>query len=287
MNDLKNSILLLLVYILAIFGVAQIDFVEQNLLNFESIFFILVALAVLSALIIVPLTYISVYHFLLIWSAVYVIIRVVFWQASAEHSLQLLILEFVLMDISAFLAYDIGRHLRLVSRLLDELTATTFPNRTLNLRSAADRVGVELTRSRRYGRPLSLLVVRMEHLHGQLPIGKNDVLQRDILDRFAAARIGQVINDLARETDLILRDTNSRFIVICPETEYLNTTTLAGRISKTVIETTGATVQWGASSFPDEALTFDDLVEKAMERLNANMAQNATINLTDGTSGKA
>jgi GGDEF domain-containing protein len=283
MNDLRNSILFLFVFVFAIFGIGNMDFVEQNLINFEPILFILVALTVLSAFIVVPLTHFSIYQFLFIWAAVFIIVRVIYWQVTMEHSSQLIILEFLLMEIGTGLAYDIGRQMRHVTRLLDELTAITYPNRTLDLHTAGDRISAELTRSRRYDRPLSLLVVQIDKLYAQQSFGKDDALQQDILTRFAVARIGQIINDRARETDLILRDTNSRFILICPETEYLNSTKLAERISKSMFEAIGAQVQWGAASFPDEALIFDELVQKAMERLDALAMEQAPVNAENKT----
>ncbi len=266
MGDLKNSILFLLVYIFTIFGIAQVDFVEKNLINFDSIFFILVALAVFSALVIVPLTFISFYQFLFIWAIVYGVVRVVYWNMAVHHSLELILLEFVLVGISAGLSYDVARQTKHVNRLLDELTTLTYPNRTMDLRSSGDRINAELTRSRRYHRPLSLLVVQLEK---GLPksVRSDDVLERDVLSRFSAARIGHVINEQVRETDLILSDTQNRFILVCPETEFSYSTKLAERIAKTVAETVGRNVEFGSASFPDEALTFEDLVQKAVQRI--------------------
>lgn len=277
MNDLKNSILVLFGFIFAVFGIGQIDFVEQNLINFEPTFFILVALAVLSALIVVPLTHFSIYQLLFIWAAIYVMVRVIYWKITMAHSIEIILLEFVLIEISAGLAFDSGRQLRHISRLVDKFTALTYPNRTLDLRTAGDRISTELTRSRRYGRPLSVLVVQMDKLEDQQILEKDESLQRDILARFAAARIGEIVNDRARETDLILRDSDNRFILLCPETGHSNSAILAQRISRSVTENIGAKVRWGVSSFPDEALTFDDLVEKAVERLSEELPEQVPV----------
>ena len=273
MSDLRNSIFILFGFIFAIFGLGNMDFVEQNLINFEPIFFIIVSLAILSAFVVVPLTKFSVYQFLFSWAMIYIIVRFIFCQMTTSRPPEIITLEFVLMEISVGLAFDIGRQLKLVSGLLDNFTAITYPNRTLDLRTAGDRISTELTRSRRYGHPLSVLVVQTEKLEDQQTLEKDISLQRDILTRFVTARIGQIVNDLARETDLILRDSSSRFILICPETEYSNSTVLAKRISKSVSENIGTKVHWGVSSFPDEALTFDDLVEKAMDRLSGHLTE--------------
>ena len=267
MNDLRNSIFILFAFIFAIFGLGNMDFVEQNLINFEPLFFIIVALAVLSAFIVVPFTKFSVYQFLFIWGIIYITLRFVFWQMTVTRGSEIVTLEFVLTEISASLAFDLGRQLRSVSQLLDQFTAITYPNRTLDLRAAGDRISTELTRSRRYVHPLSVLVVQMEKFGNMQSSEREEFLQQDILSRFVTARIGQIVHERARETDLIIRDTSTRFIVLCPETEYSNATILANRISKSVAENIGTKVQWGVSSFPDEALTFDALVQKAIKRL--------------------
>jgi hypothetical protein len=48
---------------------------------------------------------------------------------------------------------------------------------------------------------------------------------------------------------------------------------LADRISKSVSERMNARVMLGSSSFPDEALTFDELVSKASERMQLTVAK--------------
>lgn len=64
-----------------------------------------------------------------------------------------------------------------------------------------------------------------------------------------------------------MRDRVGRIIVLCPETDIESSTMLAKRIAQEVEARTGARMLWGASAFPDEALTFDDLLQKARERL--------------------
>ena len=44
-------------------------------------------------------------------------------------------------------------------------------------------------------------------------------IQHDLLSRFTSARVGQIIDDRVRQTDLVLRDSKGRFIVLCPETD--------------------------------------------------------------------
>ena len=92
-------------------------------------------------------------------------------------------------------------------------------------------------------------------------------IQYDIANRFTAARIGQIIDDGIRQTDLVLRDRRWCYVLLCPETDFSSVLQLGKRLSGTVKEKTGLSVQWGIAAFPEEALTFDDLLKKARERL--------------------
>ncbi|HEY3312734.1 MAG TPA: diguanylate cyclase [Anaerolineales bacterium] len=273
MSDLKNSILFLLVFIFAIFGFSQIDYVEKSIVNFDPIFYILCSLAVLSAILLIQFTNLSIYQYLIVWSVVYIVVRVVFWHKTAQLPFDVDVLEFVLVDIAAGLGYDFARQLSNLNHLLEKLTVTTYPNRSLDLRTAGDRINIELNRSRRYHRPLSLLLIYVDYIVSQNSTRRDDALQGDILARFAVARVGQLINDQIRQTDMIIRDTNSRFIILCPETEYSLATKLAERFSKSIAVSIGAAVQWGVASFPDEALTFDDLILTAKERFTTIPAE--------------
>lgn len=266
MTDLKNSVAFLFFYVLIIFGIAQINFVEDNIINFNPAFFILMTLAVLSGILVRPSSRFTIYVFLMVWAAVYALVWFFYWREVDPETLQIHGIQFLLTEIAAGLAFDVGRHISQVSTLVEGLTASTFPNRTLELRAAEGRISAELTRSRRYHHSMAVLLVEMDEF-GREELRSNLVLEREILSRFAMAKIGQIVNECARETDLIVRDDRGRFVILCPETNQQSSLILAERIKKTVANQMGARVLLGASSFPDEALTFDDLVLRAGERM--------------------
>jgi GGDEF domain-containing protein len=176
-------------------------------------------------------------------------------------------IQFVLVIIGAGLSFDVGRHLDGINSLLEGLSASTYPNRTLEIKRAEDRISAELTRSRRYHHPLSLLLVELDKKAEGDDIKVVKGLQKDLLHRFALARIGQIISDRARETDLILRDRAGRFLLLCPETNSENSLLFGDRIRRAVMESMGADVNWSFASFPEDALTFEELVEFAEHRL--------------------
>jgi diguanylate cyclase (GGDEF)-like protein len=274
MNDLKNSVAFLFLFVLIIFGIAQIDYVETNLINFSPAFFIMITLAVVSGILVMPSARFSIYAFLVIWTVIYGLTWVIYWRlVNPVIPLQVHGIQFLLIEIAAGLAFDIGRHINQVIHLVEGLTANTYPNRTLELHTSEHRISAELTRSRRYHHSLAVLLVQLDDFGREQQARDTMILERDILSRFAAAKIGQIISECARETDLIIRDDKGRFVVLCPETNSQSSMILADRISKSVSERMNARVMLGSSSFPDEALTFDELVSKASERMQLTVAK--------------
>ena len=268
MTNLKNSIAFLFVYLILVFGVAQVNYIEQNILNFEPVFFVLIALAVLAGFYLPSVTRLSIYAYLLFWAVVYGLIWWFYWRIQEHPSnIQILGIQLILVTISAGLAFDVGLHLKAMNNLFEGLSVTTYPNRTLEIQKAEDRISAELTRSRRYHHPLSLLIVELEKNRFKYKRENLDGLQKDLLQRFAVARIGQIISDGARETDLILRDQRGRFVLLCPETNNERSVIFGERIRQAVAEAMDADVVWSSASFPDEALTFEELIERAEQRL--------------------
>lgn len=268
MINLKNSIVFLFFYLLVLFGVAQVNYVEQNIVNFEPVFFVLIAMAVVMGLYLPSISNISIYLYLVFWTIVYVLVWFFYWRFMTHPSnVQVLGLQFILVTISAGLAFDVGRQLEAMNTLFEGLSITTYPNRTLDIQKAEDRISAELMRSRRYHHPLSLLIVELEKNKYQQKGEHLEGLQKDLLQRFALARVGQIISERARETDLILRDRSGRFVLLCPDTNGKNSTVFGERIRKAVVENMGIDVSWSFASFPDEALTFEELIEYAEQRL--------------------
>ena len=265
MKELRNSILLLLFYLIAILGVSLIQYVEFNFIDFEPAFFIMFALAGVAGIFVIPRYRPSIYVFLSFWAGVYGIIWFFIWRSyvltTQQHVLQL-----ILIEISAGLSYFAGLHVDEVENMLNNLSMSTYPNRALEIDDAGERINVEITRSRRFNRPLTVMVVQLQQFREKEPWKKFESLQQDLLMRFALAKVGQIISGLIRQTDLIVRDRNGEFVIICPETEMSKLAPLADRICHAVEDAMGGTVIWGGASFPDETLSFNELLQKAKQR---------------------
>ena len=65
--------------------------------------------------------------------------------------------------------------------------------------------------------------------------------------------------------------------MLCPETELPDAALLAKRICQAIKERTSLRVLWGVAAFPEEALTFEDLLQKARERLSESTSLTSDV----------
>jgi hypothetical protein len=69
--------------------------------------------------------------------------------------------------------------------------------------------------------------------------------------------------------------------VLCPETDTTDIIFLAQRISQIVEDRTGLQVNCGIASFPDEALTFEDLLFMARDRSKQTPVPGSLVEMKD------
>jgi GGDEF domain-containing protein len=268
MTNLKRSFFWAALYLGFIFVAGQFDYTGRPIINFASYFYLTVMFAVPTTLFFPSIARVSSYIPLSIWAVIYVILlQMIDRKLTAGSDLSVIVVEFVLLEAGVWFAHQLAVQIGHAESVMDALALTAFPNRVHDIDSETQRIKIEFTRSRRYHRPLSLVVIEMETENEKTIREMLKSIQHDLLNRFTSARVGQIIDERIRQTDLLLKDHTGKFIILCPETDIESVSLLATRIVQAVRERTSMQVLWGAAAFPDEALTFDDLLQKARERL--------------------
>ena len=267
MTNLKRSFFWIAFYLLLILVLGQLDRSDTPIINFAAYFYI-AAIVVVPVMIFVPsLHKVSVVVPMFFWGAMYfALLKLIDRSHTGSMNVEVIVLEIVILELGVWLSYQLAVGIERSESLMDILAQGTFPHRAIELEFASEQLKTEFSRSRRYHRPLSLLVVHAVPKDEEVAREMLKSLQRDVLSRLSNARIGQSIGEAVRQTDLLVRDKIGRFIVLCPETDLESAIFLAERICKIVEERAGLQVNCGVASFPDEALTFEDLLHLARDR---------------------
>ena len=143
----------------------------------------------------------------------------------------------------------------------------------MKVHAAKEEINTEFIRSRRHQHPLSLLVVRPETKLTEAELKKaTQEIQKHMISRFVSVSLAKIISREARRTDLIVSQSESdhRFLILCPETRGTDTINLAERIRSTVMDRLGININYGIASFPEEALTSEELLQRAEFQLYLN-----------------
>ncbi|HJR82141.1 MAG TPA: diguanylate cyclase [Anaerolineales bacterium] len=280
MTNLKRSFFSTAIYLAFMFILGQFDYARRPIIDFAAYFYLAVMVAVPVTLFFPSIARVPVYVPLVAWMGAYLVLLQINNRIYADNGqLPVIVLEFVLLEVGVWFAHQLAVQINHAESVMDALALSAFPNRARDIEAEHQRIKIELTRSRRYHRPLSLIVIQSESGTGGRSEAVDETvtremlksLQHDLLSRFTSARVGQIIDDCIRQTDLVMRDHRGRFIVLCPETDRANASLLAKRISQAVTARTSLRVLWGVAAFPEEALTFDDLLQTARERLADSM----------------
>ena len=86
-----------------------------------------------------------------------------------------------------------------------------------------------------------------------------------------------VLSDVARtlcgelEEYNIIAQRNDHFLILLPEVTPDQLADLTGRLRTAVSERIGVSLQMGAASFPDDAATFESLLEKAEREMDGRV----------------
>lgn len=270
MSELKQSIIILFVFIVLLLGAANVESFQESFIDFSPVFFVLIAIILFTELIIVGSLLkagvnLSQYVVIAFWLIVYGLVW--YFYLGNEKPIEVNLVQGMLVLLTAVLAFDVGRRIDQTDAALERLAASNFPNRAMDIQSARDLVDAEITRSRRYHHPLSILTVQLEKKKSWGDWKNSELFAREMMERFAVAKVSQILSDNARDTDMVLRDRDRKFVLLCPETNQTSTNILAGRIAEAVKRELDVDVECGSSSFPDEALTFEDLLRTASDRL--------------------
>jgi GGDEF domain-containing protein len=286
MTNLKRSFFWAAFYLAVIFILGQMDYIGRPIINFASYFYLAIILSMPITLFLPSISRVPSYVPLFVWAGIYMVLLQILGRLSANAGeLSVIILEFVLLEAGVWFAYQLAVQLGHAESIMDALALSAFPNSAHDVDLESQRIKVEITRSRRYHRPLSLLLLDVKSDDETITKELLKSVQHDLMNRFTTARIGQIIDDRIRQTDLILKDSHGRFAILCPETDTGGVALLAERIVQAVRERTSLQIFWGVASFPDDALTFDDLLLKARDRLKDSASspteQVAVLNSAD------
>lgn len=179
----------------------------------------------------------------------------------------------------SYLSFSVNRMLRLSGSRGNGNGESALTSKALSvpsLRQAMPDLRLELSRARRYERPLSvLLFTALEEAHngpaperqeGSLPSELAILLKRE-MPQLTSLLVGALLRDLIRQTDhLAYATTEDQLVIALPETDRDRAHQLLRRIGPEMRARVNMTFEAGVAVFPGDGFTLRDLMEQANHR---------------------
>ncbi len=180
-----------------------------------------------------------------------------------------ILIETSMLAIMVVLSARFAGAIRDAEESWEKFALANVGDRVKPVEEAMGDIEKEIFRSRRYNRPLSLLVIEPDPSSAKAAAKHlaSDI-RRSMADRYLYTSLGKILRKLLRRSDLIMEHRDKgQFIVLCPETPDSRFEKLAGRIQSSAAQKLKISVALGSASFPGESLTFDELVNKASSQI--------------------
>ncbi len=272
MKSLKWITIGLLICLAIFFNIERVDVGQENVLNIDSFVYVLTIIIIILIILLPRVWHASVSIQVILCLGIYFFCKLLVFKSSplfgGIHT-YVFITEISLFTTIIWIACKLSDALKDFEEAIEDFAMSGIKGRVKPLQEEIEEAQTEMIRSRRYNRPLGVIVVEPEP--ASINIAKNlfvQDVQHAMMAHYVFTRVGHVLGGLLRRTDRIMEQREKgRFVILCPETTSSRFKTLTNRIHASVAEQLNVSVSCGASSFPDESYTFEELVVKAEDHL--------------------
>jgi GGDEF domain-containing protein len=101
-------------------------------------------------------------------------------------------------------------------------------------------------------------------------------VQQAMMKRYVLSDVAKTLCEQLEDYDIIAQK-DDHFLLLLPEVTSEQLADLIGQIRQVVSEHVGVTLQIGTASFPDDAVTFESLVEKAVTGMDGRQKREHTM----------
>jgi GGDEF domain-containing protein len=276
MTKLRQSLLSLLISLFVFLNIERLDVKQGNDINILTFVYFLAIGAVIVTIMIPRISRMRVSLTILVWILIYILLRLLVFDDPPFYGgihTYLTITEMTSLAVLVLLAHNVGRCLIEFSDSARLISLMNGKERLQTLAEEQETVASEMNRSRHYGHPLGVLVAHLDedNLRFHIPRLIQEV-QSEFARRYANIRLGRLIRNEMRRMDVVMEDPQqNRIVVLSPEVSNENMEILLRRLQIEVANKLGVTAHFGIATYPDSALTFEDLLQKAEEQIQGQI----------------
>lgn len=269
MKSLRWRITLAVLWLSLLFNIERFDFDTGTTVNLASSFYILVAFTT-AVFLLLPMKRQMMYAVGVGVFSLYTALKVMsITPVFQGYHKYLTITEIGALLITIALTWLINQGLRDFEEAVEAISLPKGREGVLEYDQMQERIRTELGRARRHQHPMSLAAIELDAATSEMALHRaiRDA-QAALLKRYVQVQFGVFLTKHTRETDAVAHHTQTgQFLLLAPETPADQTEGLLSRLSHQVEESLGLQFRYNVADFPKTALTSEELVHKATEKL--------------------
>lgn len=263
MTHIRNTIATLLIWFFFLYNIERIN-EPINLASFVYVFALLCCMAILFFR---PLNRVRFYWLFLISLPVYFFLKIIYRHKLLGLNLPLTITEIAAIGLTIFLSSQLARQLDEIGDAISNLFLKPLTKGIHQFETSQSQIYREIRRARQNQKEVTLLAVKIgEH---SLQFNLNRFLrdfENEIIHSYINARVGKIFVEKLHITDIVAQR-DAHFVILLPETGIENTDKIISRLQSNAMDKLGISLQVGAATFPEEATTFEELLECAETKM--------------------
>lgn len=272
MKRLRLLIVGLLIWIAIFFNIERLDFGKENVIDIDTLVYILGLVAVISIIAMRSFHRYNVSVSIGLWCVVFLLSKMLFGRPFLGGIYTYLsITELSFLLVSIWLAHLLALALYEFEEAVERITFRENSNkRVQKLAQAHDEIQIEMFRSRHHHHPMSIIVVEpmLDAIQTSLHRLVQEI-QQTMVSSYVVNNMAHTLSKYIRRTDFVLEQRErGRFIILCPDTNSTDLELMVEYVKSVAKDQLGTPITCGAVTFPDEAITFEELLSKAETQLD-------------------
>jgi GGDEF domain-containing protein len=269
MKSMRWKIALSVLWLSLLFNIERLDFDKGTNVNLTSSFYVLATVAAILFLVVAMsrrIMYILGGGIFLVYALVRVTSPTPVFQGFHKY---LTITEIVALLITMALMWLINHGLQDFEQAVEAISLPKGRAGLLDYDQMQERIRAEMGRARRHQHSISVVAIELDSVSSEVALHRavRDA-QAALLKRYVQVQFGVFMSKHVRETDVIAhQDADGHFLLLAPETPGEQVEGMLTRLSSQVEENLGIKFRYSIADFPKIALTSEELVHKATEKL--------------------
>ncbi len=278
MKQLRWRIVALVIWLLLFFNIERLDIDETSIVNIASFVYLLAA-ATATLFLLVPLHRWQMQVTALGVITAYIALKLLHQRPVFEDFYKYItITEIVSLATVIYLGWLVNQSLRDFEEAVEAISLPEGRSRLLDSNQFEQRMRAEIRRARRNQSSLCIAMLKLDPTTFEAALHQTiREVQSAMAKRYAQTRFGLSMSKSIRETDTLAQQAHDgSFLLLAPDTTAEQASQLIQRLSHQATEEMGLRFRSTIVSFPDSALTSEELLYKADERMQVEPQESET-----------